>query len=395
VSPDSSAIESVEWFVVKVPKAYRFSGDQCDDPFQGSDYYFEDEWDQVYSTNLETLFVRVTTEEGIQGWGEAQAPISPETTAKIIETLLGPMVLGEPISEVERIHEMMYDAMNVRGHYQGFFMDATSALDIAMWDALGRHFDRPVSALFGGRERDSLPAYVSLPGFSTEEKINQAAEFIDAGFTGVKIFGGADVTEDIDTVEKIRSQVGPAPQVMVDAFWSYTPVEARKITRQPQDDISFLEAPLSPEDIRGHRRLVEDSSVPIAVGEPIRSRHEFTWWLERNAMDIVQPDFLRTGLTEGDRIAAIAAENGRAVAPHYGASFGIGMAASWHLASTVDRLLLHEHQPRCFDVTNEFITPELDCSGGRLHVPAGPGIGVSIDERTVDRYVDSRGSLTL
>jgi D-galactarolactone cycloisomerase len=378
-----------------MPKAYRFSGNQRDDPLQGSDYYFEDEWDQVYSTNLETLFVKVTTEGGIEGWGEAQAPISPETPAKIIETLLGPMVLGEPVSEVEYIHDMMYSAMNVRGHYQGFFMDAMSALDIAMWDALGRHLDRPVSALFGGRKRDFLPAYVSLPGFSTEEKINQAVEFVDAGFTGVKTFGGADVTEDIDTVEKIRSQVGSAPQVMVDAFWSYTSTKARKITRHLQDDIAFLEAPLSPEDIRGHSRLVEDSSVPIAVGEPIRSRHEFNWWLDRNAMDIVQPDFLRTGLTEGNRIAAIAAEKGRELAPHYGASFGIGMAASWHLASAVDRLLLHEHQPRCFDVTNEFITPELDCSGGRLRVPAGPGIGISIDEQTVDQYIDSRGSLTL
>jgi len=392
MSGDRPSVAAVDWFVLKLPASYRFSDRPAVERLPGTDYYFEPEWDQVYSTRLESLLVRVETSDGYHGWGEAQAPIVPEAPATVLDRLLGPMVVGETLEDVPRLRDEMYRTMNVRGHYQGFMVDAVAALDTALWDALGRSRSRPVHSLLGGTRRDTLPAYVSLPGFEREEQVRQAERFVDDGFAGVKAFGGAGVAADIGTATAIREALGDEPTIALDAFWSYTADEAVSLASQlTTHSLAFLEAPLRPEDIDGHARVRDAAGISIAAGEPIRTRFEFARWFDADAVDVAQPDFLRTGLTEGNRIAGLASENGVPIAPHFGASTVVGMAASWNLAATLDDLVFQEHQPRCFEVTNEFLEGGLSCEDGTLRVPGGPGLGINVDEEAISEHVVSSG----
>jgi L-alanine-DL-glutamate epimerase-like enolase superfamily enzyme len=388
-------IDSVEWYVVKIERPYRYSELEDEVDFlPGTDYFIEYDWDQVYSLNLESVFVRVTTADGQTGWGEVQAPVAPEVIGALIDTLVGPLVVGMDAADLDRTWERLYRSMHVRGHYQGFMVDAISGVDTALWDLLGRAQDVSVATLLGGRRRDRLPAYVSMPGFTKEEYVTQAEEYVDEGFSGVKAFLGHGVHEDADVIQRIRERVGPDADVFIDLFWSYDAAETERLVSRIVDaDVAFVEAPLKPEDVAGHGRLTDSTSVPIAVGEPIRTRHEFEQWLAADAFDVAQPDILRTGLTEGKKIADLAQTNGRPVAPHVGLALGPGMAATWQFSSALSNLRTQEHQPVCFEETNNLLTPELRTEAGELVVPEGPGLGADVDEDALAEFTVDSGTV--
>jgi galactonate dehydratase len=327
------------------------------------------------------VLLKVTTADGRHGWGEIQAPVVPEVPATLVEELLGPMLLGRDPLAIDRHRERMYRSMNVRGHQGSFMIDAIAGLDTALWDLAGKTLDAPASTLLGGRHRDRLPAYVSLPGFEPGELAEQAGEFVEAGFDAVKAFGGRGIEADVETVTTIRDRIGPDPDVLLDVFWSYEVDEAIRLAEELRGhDVGFLEAPIAPEDVSGHARVTERSPLPVAVGEPIRTATEFRRWFEADALDVAQPDVVRNGLTGSRRIADLAATHGKPVAPHVGSCLGIGMAATWHLAAATADFAVQEHQPTCFAVTNEFLEPELRHEDGTLVVPDGPGLGVDVEE---------------
>ncbi|MFB6295422.1 MAG: mandelate racemase/muconate lactonizing enzyme family protein [Halobacteriales archaeon] len=410
-------VQSVEGYVVKAPQPYRYSGEgedgasdddsgeadegsrKPDDDVTfvpGTDYFFEPDWDQVYSLHVEAVLLKVTTEDGWHGWGEIQAPIVPEVPATLVEELLGPMLLGNEALAIDRHRERMYRSMNVRGHYAGFMIDAIAGLDTALWDLAGRVLDTPASTLLGGRHRERLPAYVSLPGFEPAELADQAEEYVGAGFGGVKAFLGRGVAADVETVATIRDRIGGEPDVLVDGFWSYGVDEAVRLAERLHEfDVGFLEAPLPPEDVEGHARVAERAPLPVAVGEPIRTATEFRRWFEAGAIDVAQPDIVRTGITEARRIADLAATHGVPVAPHVGGSLGIGMAATWHLAAATAEFRVQEHQPTCVAVTNRFLDPELRHEDGDLVVPEGPGLGVEVDEAALSEVVSESFRVSL
>lgn len=406
-SDEEATIRSIEGFVVKAPQPYRYSGEgaeaeqggesdgegtkDAEDDVEfvpGTEYFFEADWDQVYSMHVESVLLKVTTVDGRHGWGEIQAPIVPEVPATLVEELLGPMLLGADALAIDRHRERMYRSMNVRGHYAGFMIDAISGLDTALWDLAGKTLDAPVSTLLGGRHRDRLPAYVSLPGFEPAELAEQAEEFVKAGFGAVKAFVGRGVEADVETVATIRDRIGEGPDVLVDGFWSYEVDEAVRLAEDLRAlDVGFLEAPLAPEDVEGHGSVAERSPLPVAVGEPIRTASEFRRWFEADALDIAQPDVVRSGLTESRRIADLATTHGKPVAPHLGGCLGIGMAATWHLAAATAGFRVQEHQPTCFAVTNRFLEPKLRHEDGHLVVPDGPGLGVDVEEDALEEIV--------
>jgi L-alanine-DL-glutamate epimerase-like enolase superfamily enzyme len=394
--PKELPIDSVEWYVVKIERPYRYSELEDEVDFlPGTDYFIDYDWDQVYSLNLESLFVKVTTADGRYGWGEIQAPIVPEVAGALVENLVGPLVVGQDAYDLDRIRERLYRSMHVRGHYQGFMVDAVGGIDTALWDLVGKDQDVSAATMLGGRRRERLPAYVSMPGFTTDEHVSQARKYVDEGFSGVKAFLGHGVREDADQVRAIREEIGPAPDVFVDLFWSYGPAEAeRLVARLAESDVGFVEAPLKPEDVAGHGRLAGSTSVPIAVGEPIRTRQEFEQWLAADAIDVAQPDLVRTGLTEGKKIADLVQTRGRPVAPHFGSALGVGMAATWQYASAISDLRVQEHQPVCFEEANRLLSPELRTEDGELVVPSGPGLGVDVDEDALAEFVVDSGTVS-
>lgn len=382
-------IDRIRAFVVKMPYHDRFGGQtKVPSTFAGTDYYFEDDWREVYARRSQTVLVRIDTDDGLCGWGESQAPIVPEAAHTVIEQLLGPMLLGDDPRQVERLWDKMYRSMNGRGHSTGFMVDAMSGLDIALWDIKAKAAGEPLARLLGGPFRDRLPAYVSGIRAPTDEARSElAARHFADGYAGVKLYLGHGVEADVAQAKAVREGVGAGARLMADVFWVYSLETALRLGRELQAlGVEWIESPLQPEDIGGHAALARALDINVAVGEPLRSRYEFAEWLGRDAVDIVQPDVARCGITEGRRIADLAAAYHRPVAFHLGVCLGVGMAATWHMAAAAPGFYIQEHQPPMLDLSNQFLTMPLRMDRDGLVVPMVPGHGAEVNLDALAAY---------
>jgi len=389
-------IDRVQTFAVKIPYHDRFGGHTARPArFPGSEYYFEEDWREVYADRTESLLVRIDTDQGLHGWGECQAPIVPEAAQAVVDRLLGPMLLGADPRDVRALRDRMYQSMNVRGHFTGFMVDAISGLDIALWDIAAKAAGTPLAAAIGAPLRDRLPAYVSgLRAPTVEDRAALAAECFRAGYAGVKLYLGHGLDPDVAQAAAVRDRVGSGARLVADAFWVYSMEEAVRLGgRLAALGVEWLESPIEPEDVLGHARLANQLDLPVAVGEALRTGHQFADWLRQDALDVAQPDIARCGITEGCRIAELAAAYRRPVALHLGVSLGVAMAATWHVAATLPHFLIQEHHPPMLELTNRFIAPPLRLDRGSLIVPAGPGLGVDVDVAALAEYVSGRGEV--
>jgi L-alanine-DL-glutamate epimerase-like enolase superfamily enzyme len=281
----------------------------------------------------------------------------------------------------------MYHLMLARGHTGSFLADAMAGLDIALWDLKGRHYQAPLFDLAGGAHRMELPAYSSgLRAPGTAAKVELARKFCARGFAGVKLFTGAGIAAAEEEVRAVRDAMGPEAFLAVDAICKYDLAGARQLGRT-LDTVraSWFEAPLNAEDVAGHAALAQTIATPIAVGETLRTPRQFEPWLRTRALAIAQPDLMRSGVTGTLRIAALAHAAHVPTTLHTGVCTGVGMAATWQLMAALPDELLQEHQDDLFATACEVLTAPLERKGGRLCVPARPGIGVEVDEAAVTR----------
>jgi len=384
---------------VKITRVQTFplflSREDADDSYAGDSgvahrgYVIRPPWRSLYSPGYETLLVKIETDEGLVGWGEALAPVAPEVVAAVVDHLLAPLILGEDPRSVRTLWHRMTESMRERGHLTGHQADAMAAVDIALWDLWGHATGLSVSELAGGRFAEILPTYVSgIRGNDDAERVDKATAFVEAGVRRIKLHLGTDIRTDLATYDAIRA-VHPDLDLALDAHWTYRLGEAKALGRELDDRRAwFFEAPLAPEDVEGHRDLAASLATPIAIGEAMRSRFEFSDWLARRAVGLTQPDIGRTGITEGLAIAAVADAFHAQVAPHHSAAFGIAMAAGVHVAASATSLLAFEYQPFTLPVANLILTTPLEVrpDGGFL-VPTGPGLGVTVDEAAVAQFV--------
>lgn len=390
-------IERVDVYVIKIEEQDRFGGQSTiPRPLGESPYYFETEWREVYSTRSQSCFVKLTTDTDLVGWGEIQAPIAPEVAATLLVKLLGPMILGMDPRRHAVIYDRFYHSMNVRGHTTGFMLDAMAGIDIALWDLRGKCYEAPVCELLGGPFRTQLSAYVSgIRAATVEERVQVARENIAEGYGGVKAYLGRGLTADQTEMCALHDGLPAEAQIETDLFWKYDLATARRLGRVADElRIVWLEAPLAPENIQGHSSLAAAISTPVAVGEPLRTAREFLEWFQQEALDIAQPDVLRTGLTEGKKIADVADAYHRTVALHTSVFLGVGMAATWHLAAAIPNFQVQEHQPVYMEIANRFLDPRLETIDGQLIVPMGTGLGVTISEERLTPVVTDHWEVT-
>ena len=352
-------------------------------------YMIKPPWRSLYSPGYETLLVRIETDDGLVGWGEALAPVAPEVAAAIVDRLLTPLVVGEDPRAVRVLWHRMSESMRERGHLTGHQADAMAAVDIALWDLWGHATGLSVAELAGGRFAERLPAYVSgVRGADDAERADRVAALAASGVRRIKLHLGTDVATDLATFDAVQA-VHPDLEIALDAHWTYRLGDAKSLGRElDRRHAWFLEAPLAPEDVAGHRDLAASVDTTIAVGEAMRSRFEFSDWLQRRAVGLVQPDIGRTGITEGLAIAALADAHHVQVAPHHSAAFSIAMAAGVHVAAASPSMLTFEYQPNTLPVANRVLTSPLTVSpGGAFDVPTGPGLGIEVDEDAVRAMV--------
>jgi galactonate dehydratase len=342
----------------------------------------------VYATALETTIVRLVTNDGFVGWGEAQAPVVPEASAAVINVLLAPLLKGEDPSDPERLWDLMYDAMRVRGHHGGLYLDAMAGVDLAVWDVCGQAAQRPVSALLAGVVRRTIPLYISgLAGTSIQDKVAYAAGHAREGARAFKLFLDADEARLLETIDALRASLDPVPALFVDALWRLTLEHARHLVGAlAEREIAWLEAPLEPEDLDGHRALAEGSAVPIALGEALRTTFEVKPWLEAKAVRVLQPDLGRTGLTGALRIARLASVYGVPLSPHVSVGFGPQIAAAAHFAAATPDVAWVECNPLVYDTANQFLTTPLVFDAAGIVPSAAPGLGATLSTERFERY---------
>jgi D-galactarolactone cycloisomerase len=350
-----------------------------------AEYYVRPPWRSIYSHRYETMLVRLEAEDGTAGWGEALAPVGPEIPAQIVELLLRPALLESDADRPRPVTAALRALMRERGHLVGHQADALAAVDTALWDLAARVQGVSVVSLLGGAFRQEVPTYVSgLPRPDDAGRAALAREWADRGARAVKLHLGHGVADDLRTVDAVRG-AAPTLNVAVDAHWAYSLSEALRLSDGlVARGAAFLEAPLPPEDIRGHARLVARSGVPIAVGESLRNRYEFEQWLDAGALQVAQPDVARTGITELMAIAELCSSRHVCVAPHHSVCLSVAAAAGVAVSAAIENLLLFEYQPTSLAVGAAALGSTVNAMPNTMAVPAGPGLGVEVDRTVVE-----------
>jgi D-arabinonate dehydratase/D-galactarolactone cycloisomerase len=350
---------------------------------------------EVVFGRYQTTIVKVYTDVGVTGIGECISRLAPTATRDIVEAIK-PVLIGRDPRDVDTIWEMLYGIMMNRGHTKGFYIEAISGIDIALWDAVAKHAEVPLYKLLGGLHNDPLECYASSIFFrGLENSVKEAQDYVEAGYGAIKIKIGKDPLQDVELVQAIRDAVGPAIRLMVDANCGYdVPTAVRVGKKLEEADIYWFEEPITPDNLDGYRRLSSTLNIPIAAGETEFTRYGFRDLITRGGIGIVQPNVSRTGgVTECKKIAAIASAHHVPYAPHTGSSSLVCLAASLQISAYLPGFLIYEYMRADWDVdwenplrTRLAQEPFEEFEDGYLAVPQKPGIGMELNEETVQEY---------
>lgn len=341
----------------------------------------------IYSDRIETVIVRISTDDGVVGWGEAKAPVAATATKQIIDTLLAPVLIGSDPRDTTLLWERMYSGMRVRGHQAGFFLEAISGVDIALWDIAGKAAGQPIYQLLGGAFRNPVRVYASgipaLAGGASDEAyadtVEQALALKADGHSAIKLAFGRDIVGDIKTARLLREALGDGFDLFADAAGSYDVGQALRIGRALEElDFGFFEMPIPPEDKEGYARIAAHLSIPIAL-DSLMTRFETLDFLRRDGLQLVQPDVCRAGgITECRRIAELADSFGVAFAPHVSIGSMISFAASAHLGAAMPNTMTCEYWIGKNPLGNRVLATPLELKNGTLRAPDGPGLGIEV-----------------
>ncbi|ASP21252.1 D-galactarolactone cycloisomerase [Antarctobacter heliothermus] len=339
----------------------------------------------------DAVLVKVSTDEGITGWGEAHHGRCPGAIAKLIDTTMQELVLGADPLDSNGVWAKVY-RMQLASHGMGAAAAmALSGIDIALWDIRGKAAGLPIYRLLGGGSRPT-PAYaggISLGWQPPESLADEAQEYVGMGYRALKLRVGDSAAIDVARVSAVRQAVGDEIDILVDANTGYSLDDVRRVMPAYQElGIGWLEEPFPPHDYRDYRHAAEYGTVPLAAGENHFTRFEFTRMIDDGVVRFAQPDLSKAGgVTECARIATMCSAWKMSFNPHTSAT-GINMVASIHMLSAVDNPGYFEgdlarHNPFRDEVCG---TPyEIDASGC-VSPKDKPGLGVEINEAFVEAH---------
>lgn len=337
------------------------------------------------------LLVKITTSEGLVGWGEAHAPTAPRMHQRIVSDLFAPVLVGQDGRNVEALWEKLFSMERVRGYFTGAHTETLAAVDLALWDLLGKAIGQPVWQLLGGRYRDRIPQYTGLGGGTEAELAANARRLLDSGFKMVKMgFRKGPGTGDLARVAAVADAVRGRGQVAVDSLGAFKLHEAVKIGREFDrmgGTVGWFEDALLAEDVSGYKILAESIDTPICIGEALSNRFQFRDAFLVKGADIVNPDVCRAGgITECRRIAALADAYGVLWSPHVSTGTALYVAASAHLAAaTPNAIMMEGGHKLARPLGNALLKQPLAMEAGLFVVPDGPGLGVDFDEDALRR----------
>ncbi|WP_102348931.1 mandelate racemase/muconate lactonizing enzyme family protein [Bacillus sp. Marseille-P3661] len=356
---------------------------------------------QGYAVNRTTMIVEILTDEGIIGWGESlcHGLQPPQIAASIVEFALKPILIGEDPSDVEVLWDKMYNLTRPYGQ-AGATVNAISAVDIALWDILGKSHDKPTYQLLGGAYRKAVKPYAT--GFYRikgkqypETAIEEAHRHLENGFDAMKLKTGFGMKEDIDYILSVREAIGPNVLLMADANCAFNAATARRVLYEIEPaKLHWFEEPLPPEDIEGYKQLIGLTSTFIAAGENIFGSIGARNWIAEKALDVIQPDLASSGgFTACKRINALASSWNMMVNPHVWGT-GIGLAASLQYIANIPPAPLClkpiepmlEYDQSSHPFRQDLIYGSISMKNGMVDIPSAPGLGIEVNRDVIERY---------
>jgi galactonate dehydratase len=339
------------------------------------------------------LFLKITTDSGISGWGEPVLEGKTDSVAAAVRDM-EEYLIGRDASRIEDI----FNVLSKGGFYRGgvLMMSAISGIEQALWDIKGKYLNTPVYNLLGGAVRDKIRIYGWVGGDEPDELAAQAALRMKAGYTAIKmnacgrmewIVTPAEAKKVRKRLEELRTAVGDAIGIGIDFHGRVHKSAAKMLVRELEAfSPMFYEEPLLPEFSDQIKSIASSTTVPLAMGERLVGRREFRRLIEEGVVDIIQPDISHAGgIWETRKIAAMAEASDIALAPH--CPLGpIAFAASLHINACSPNAIIQEssqgiHYNEGVDML-DYLTNKDDftAKAGFVPLPQGPGLGVEIDE---------------
>ena len=358
-------------------------------------------WSQWVTDRRQAALCLVSTDEGIEGVGEAFYIGGPaKIVASMISDAYAPLLIGMDPFDNAVIWDFLYNRTRDQGR-KGLPISAMSAVDIALWDIKGKALGLPVYKLLGGAYREKAHVYATglyepqhVPSVK-DALVEEALGYKKDGFSTMKLKIGYGIETDIEYIRAVRQAIGDDMILMVDANHAYNAAEAIRLSRKMERyDVYWFEEPVPPEDIDGYIEMKQKSSILITGGECEFTRYGFRELITRRVVDILQPDLCATGgFTEMMRIAAMASVWNVPVIPHVWGT-NVGLAASLQLFAALphfperrfpaEPFFEYDRSPHPFRdrVTHEkFIMKD-----GYLDIPGRPGLGITLDLDFVRKY---------
>lgn len=341
------------------------------------------------------VFVKVTTQDGVAGWGEQRALPSWsyetwESIASTINQYLAPLLIGTSPFEIDAFHSRARHVLSPS--VSNGFPFARAAVDVALHDLAGKLAEIPVSALLGGARTAEL-ALCSAIGVGTADFVRSRAEEA-AEYAAYKVKIGGDVDRDEAAIRTVAASVGEK-DIWLDANQSYRPSRLRQLVARVNDipSIYCVEQPVASTDWAGMRRCRDLLGIPVAIDEGAFSARDFARAALLEAADLAVVKVCKAGgLREAERAIAVASAHGMEVLASGLTDCGVAFAAAVHLFSTVDLALPAELNGP--ELLRELYVDGLQLSHGQVTVPTGPGLGIEVDEERIRQEAHAALSCT-
>ena len=352
---------------------------------------------KVYLVQHGGTYVKIETDEGLCGWGEATLGYSPQSVTGMLNDMRLYLVGQDPM-RIELIWQSLFRDMFMRGGPS--HMAAISGIDMALWDLKGKAYGQPVYQLLGGAAHDRLRLYSHIHGKSAEAIAREARELVATGITMVRFrafhnwdperrfYMDRGVAEQLEYLAAIREAVGPEVDIIVECHGRYDPVWATRLARESEPYRPFfIEDPIRQENPEAMRVLREHCNVPLAAGERYHSRWDFRDVIVNQYLDYIRPDICHCGgISEMRKIAALAETYYIGVVPH-NTQGPLAMAACMHTALAIDNVPVVEAiyaNPKNRNARDYAYTqPWPQVEDGFALPPQGPGLGMEVDEQAL------------
>ncbi len=363
----------------------------------------------VINGNFPWVLVRIETDEGITGLGEAYWGAG---VAELVHKA-APLIVGENPMNVGKITEVLIRCMSGEGSIGGATVTAISGIEIALWDLVGRALNTPISTFFGGRFREQIRVYADCHAGETPDPADyakKAKKVVEDGFTALKFDLDTpnphtdDISDDphprrrwfepfnrtisnaerawmVDVVAACREAVGPDIMLGMDGHWKFSVNDAIKLAQDLEPfNLLWLEDPIPPENIEAQRHVTHSTRTPICTGENVYRKHGFRELIEKQAARILAPDIPKMGgLMEAKKVADHADLYYIPVAPHNVAS-PIGTVASSHVCAAMNNFLVIEFHANDVEWWKELVDGDPPIKDGFIHLTDAPGHGLTLNE---------------